>query len=107
MPDVLPFLQALARLERVGTTIQPDNMILVDSMHERKEIMASLATLGFIALPGGFGTFDETVEMITWTQVCAWLVRVCTCVVMIECTMGMVMRFWLHPVACRVEVLRS
>ena len=36
----------------------------VDSMHERKRRMAEAAD-GFIALPGGFGTLDET---LTWTQ---------------------------------------
>lgn len=40
---------------------------LVDSMHERKMMMADLAG-GFIALPGGYGTLDETFEMLTWAQ---------------------------------------
>lgn len=40
----------------------------VDSMHERKALMADLAD-GFIALPGGFGTFDELFEIITWAQI--------------------------------------
>jgi uncharacterized protein (TIGR00730 family) len=40
---------------------------LVESMHERKAKMASLAE-GFIALPGGFGTFDEVFEILTWAQ---------------------------------------
>lgn len=39
----------------------------VRTMHERKARMAELAD-GFIALPGGFGTLDETVEMLTWNQ---------------------------------------
>ena len=39
----------------------------VDSMHERKAMMASLAD-GFIALPGGLGTLDETFEVLTWAQ---------------------------------------
>lgn len=39
----------------------------VGSMHERKALMADLAD-GFIALPGGLGTFDELFEMITWSQ---------------------------------------
>ena len=70
-------MQALATKEIVAGCVQADNMIVVSSMHERKELMASLATLGFITLPGGFGTLDETFEMITWTQVC---VCVCACV---------------------------
>jgi uncharacterized protein (TIGR00730 family) len=40
----------------------------VSSMHERKALMADLAG-GFIALPGGFGTFDELFEIITWAQI--------------------------------------
>ncbi len=39
----------------------------VGSMHERKALMADLAD-GFIALPGGYGTFDELFEIITWSQ---------------------------------------
>lgn len=39
----------------------------VDSMHERKLRMADAAD-AFIALPGGFGTLDETFEALTWTQ---------------------------------------
>jgi uncharacterized protein (TIGR00730 family) len=39
----------------------------VGSMHERKALMADLAD-GFIALPGGYGTFDELFEMVTWAQ---------------------------------------
>jgi uncharacterized protein (TIGR00730 family) len=39
----------------------------VTTMHERKALMASLSD-GFIALPGGFGTFEELCEMVTWTQ---------------------------------------
>lgn len=40
---------------------------IVKGMHERKAKMAELAD-AFIALPGGFGTLDETMEMITWNQ---------------------------------------
>ena len=36
-------------------------------MHARKSLMAELAD-AFIALPGGFGTFEEFCEMITWSQ---------------------------------------
>jgi uncharacterized protein (TIGR00730 family) len=39
----------------------------VNSMHERKAKMAKLAD-AFIALPGGFGTFDELFEILTWAQ---------------------------------------
>jgi uncharacterized protein (TIGR00730 family) len=40
---------------------------ITGSMHERKAVMADLAD-AFVALPGGFGTFDETFEMLTWAQ---------------------------------------
>jgi uncharacterized protein (TIGR00730 family) len=40
---------------------------VVDSMHERKTMMASLAD-GFIAMPGGFGTLEELIEIVTWAQ---------------------------------------
>jgi len=40
---------------------------LVDTMHERKQLMAELAE-GFIALPGGFGTLEEIFEAITWAH---------------------------------------
>ena len=40
---------------------------VVDSMHTRKARMAELAD-GFIALPGGFGTFEEFCEILTWGQ---------------------------------------
>jgi len=40
---------------------------VVSSMHERKAMMAELSD-AFIALPGGFGTFEEFCEVATWTQ---------------------------------------
>ncbi len=40
---------------------------VVESMHERKALMAELSD-AFIALPGGLGTLDELFEMLTWTQ---------------------------------------
>lgn len=40
---------------------------VVTSMHERKARMAELSD-GFIALPGGFGTLEEIVEILTWGQ---------------------------------------
>ncbi len=42
-------------------------MRVVAGMHERKAAMASLAD-GFVALPGGLGTLEETLEMTTWSQ---------------------------------------
>ncbi|PPQ77527.1 hypothetical protein CVT25_011324 [Psilocybe cyanescens] len=41
--------------------------IVVDTMHERKVEMAKRAE-GFVGLPGGFGTFEEVLEVTTWTQ---------------------------------------
>jgi len=40
---------------------------VVDSMHERKALMAERSD-GFIAMPGGFGTFEEYCEVLTWSQ---------------------------------------
>lgn len=40
---------------------------VVKSMHERKALMVELAD-GFVALPGGFGTFEEFCEVLTWAQ---------------------------------------
>lgn len=40
---------------------------VVETMHERKAAMADAAN-AFIMLPGGFGTFDEFFEVLTWTQ---------------------------------------
>lgn len=40
---------------------------VVGSMHERKSMMAALSD-GFIAMPGGFGTLEELIEIVTWAQ---------------------------------------
>lgn len=42
-------------------------LLVVRTMHERKAIMAERAD-AFVALPGGFGTMDEFMEIVTWTQ---------------------------------------
>jgi len=42
-------------------------LLVVDSMHERKQLMAERSD-GFIALPGGLGTFEEFLEVLTWAQ---------------------------------------
>ncbi len=42
-------------------------LVIVQSMHERKKRMADLADV-FIALPGGWGTLDELAEILTWRQ---------------------------------------
>lgn len=40
---------------------------VVDSMHERKRLMAGLSD-GFVTLPGGYGTFEEFLEVLSWAQ---------------------------------------
>jgi uncharacterized protein (TIGR00730 family) len=43
------------------------NLTVVETMHERKAVMSDAAD-AFIMLPGGYGTFDEFFEAVTWTQ---------------------------------------
>lgn len=43
-------------------------LVVTDSMHTRKAAMADRAD-GFVALPGGFGTLDEVMEILTWNQI--------------------------------------
>jgi uncharacterized protein (TIGR00730 family) len=52
-----------AEVGHIGLT----NLEVVGSMHDRKRRMAELAD-AFLALPGGFGTWEELFEVITWTQ---------------------------------------
>lgn len=59
---VIPY--ALATKERAHPAA---NMRVVNTMHERKAMMAELSD-AFVALPGGFGTFEELLETITWGQ---------------------------------------
>jgi uncharacterized protein (TIGR00730 family) len=56
---------ALAPKELSGESI--GELHVVDTMHERKAIMAEESD-AFIAMPGGFGTLDELFEVITWVQ---------------------------------------
>ena len=51
---------------RVGHRDLSD-LIVVDTMHERKNVMFNLAE-AFIVLPGGFGTLEEMFEVLTWAQ---------------------------------------
>ena len=62
--------QALVGKEVAGCVVDHralTRMEIVDSMHTRKARMAELSD-GFIALPGGFGTFEEFCEVLTWGQ---------------------------------------
>ncbi len=43
-------------------------LVITDSMHTRKAGMADRSD-GFVALPGGFGTLDEVLEILTWNQI--------------------------------------
>ena len=60
---VIPEALATAEVAHNGLT----ELHVVDTMHERKALMADLSD-GFIALPGGFGTMDEFCEILTWRQ---------------------------------------
>ncbi|MBK5491740.1 TIGR00730 family Rossman fold protein [Bacillus sp. TH13] len=44
------------------------DLIVVDSMHSRKQKMSELAD-GFIVLPGGYGTYEEMFEVLSWGQI--------------------------------------
>ena len=60
---VIPEDLMLREIGHTGLT----ELHVVRSMHERKALMADLSD-AFIALPGGFGTFDEFCEVLTWSQ---------------------------------------
>lgn len=60
---VLPVFLRDKEIAHTGLT----QLILVDSMHERKTKMSELCD-GVIALPGGYGTLEEFFEMLTWAQ---------------------------------------
>jgi len=60
---VIPYSLATKEVSHDGL----DELIVVDSMHERKAKMAELSD-SFIALPGGWGTIEEIFEMLTWAQ---------------------------------------
>jgi hypothetical protein len=60
---VIPSRMVEAEVAHTGLTA----LHVVETMHERKAKMADLAD-GFLTLPGGFGTLDETFEILTWNQ---------------------------------------
>jgi uncharacterized protein (TIGR00730 family) len=57
--------QSLADQEVAHTGLT--DLRIVGSMHERKAVMADLSD-AFMALPGGYGTWEEFFEMLTWSQ---------------------------------------
>ncbi len=60
---VIPRALAEREVAHGGVT----DLRVVESMHERKAMMAELSD-GFIAMPGGFGTLEELLEVLTWSQ---------------------------------------
>src|SRR5687767_7337777 len=60
---VIPQALADREIAHAGIT----ELHVVDSMHTRKAMMAELSD-GFVAMPGGVGTFEEFFEVVTWTQ---------------------------------------
>ncbi|KAL8498990.1 hypothetical protein ACS0TY_022085 [Phlomoides rotata] len=57
--------KALVPIEISGETV--GDVKIVSDMHERKALMAQESE-AFVALPGGYGTMEELLEMITWAQ---------------------------------------
>jgi uncharacterized protein (TIGR00730 family) len=60
---VIPHALNAREIAHAGLT----TLHVVDSMHERKAMMAAMAD-AFVAMPGGFGTYEEFFEAVTWTQ---------------------------------------
>lgn len=60
---VIPDFLMKREIEHTGV----DEIVVADSMHERKRRMFELAD-GFVVLAGGLGTLDETLEIVTWKQ---------------------------------------
>ena len=53
--------------ERERMLIEAQELIVVDDMHQRKQLMFAKSD-AFVALPGGLGTLEEFVEQLTWSQ---------------------------------------
>jgi uncharacterized protein (TIGR00730 family) len=53
--------------EREHMLIEAQELIVVDDMHQRKQLMF-VKSDAFVALPGGLGTLEEFVEQLTWSQ---------------------------------------
>lgn len=65
--EVLGFIPRALVDREVGHR-QLTELVVTDSMHTRKQAMCDRAD-GFIALPGGYGTLDEVLEILTWNQI--------------------------------------
>ena len=61
---VIPQLLVDKEIAHRGLT----DLRIVQTMHERKALMADLAD-AFLAMPGGYGTWDELCEVLTWSQI--------------------------------------
>lgn len=64
--DIIGVLPNFLRRKEIAK-LDLEELILVDSMHERKLKMNELSD-GVITMPGGFGTMEEFFEMLTWAQ---------------------------------------
>ena len=53
--------------EREHMLVEAQELIVVDDMHQRKQLMF-VKSDAFVALPGGLGTLEEFVEQLTWSQ---------------------------------------
>ncbi len=60
---VIPDRLVKKELAHAGLT----ELLVVETMHERKALMSERAS-GYAVLPGGFGTYEELFEVVTWTQ---------------------------------------
>lgn len=60
---VIPHFLDTAEVAHAGVT----EIIRVETMHERKAIMSDRCE-AYVVLPGGFGTYDELIEVVTWKQ---------------------------------------
>src|SRR5271155_5880714 len=54
-------------IKRENALLNAQELIVVDDMHQRKQMMFDRAD-AFVALPGGIGTLEELVEQLTWVQ---------------------------------------
>lgn len=64
--EVIGIIPEFLMVREVGH-VDVTEFFVVKSMHERKALMCDKADL-ILAIPGGFGTFDELFEMLTWLQ---------------------------------------